>query len=242
MNPTDTHPRPTRPARPAGRLAGLTLKLLAVCCAASVLSGCPVAAWIATVFTPPKKIPPQYDLPQDKVVLVLVDDPQYLVGYAPVKFELTRYINELLEAHRLVRKTIPQKDLLRLIASEPDFNRLPTTQVGKKLQADLVIVVEVDEFSLKDAPLSPVYHGKFKTSVRVVSTKKGKLWPTDRKRGFPATIVETERQEGDGSSQYEINLAKQMAQKMAGNIVNLFFEHTGPQHGDVPEKEIWAEP
>lgn len=209
---------------------------------AGVLPGCPAVGYLAALFTPPEKVEPVYKLPEDKVVLVLVDDPAFRSGNAPIKPELSREINSLLEGHRLVRRVVPYKELLNFIASEPNYNQMPTTEVGKALKADLVIVVEIEDFALKDAPQSTVYHGRLKTSVRVVSTKKGKLWPKHLTRGHPVKPVETPIQQGDGSSQFEIKLSRKLARSMAEKIVNLFFEHTGPDHSDLPEKPYAGDP
>lgn len=238
--PTTNDTFRTNPLHRVRRLFRWRICLLTVL--ACLLPGCAVVGYLAAIFTPPEKIEPVYELPKDKIVLVLVDDPAFRSGHAPIKSELSREINRLLEGHRLVRRTIPYKKLLAYIATETNYNQMPTTEVGKALEADLVIVVEIDDFALKDDMRSSVYHGRLKTSVRVVSTRQGKLWPKHLTRGYPVKPVETPLQQGDGSSQFEIKLSRRLARNMAEKIVNLFFEHTGPEHSDLPESPDAGEP
>ncbi len=204
--------------------------------------GCAAVAWFAATFSPPDPVPAVYEFPRQETVLVLVDDPGNIVGAMPVKYELTRQINEELKKNQITEHQISYKRLMDIAAATPEFNRLSTAEIGRKAAADIVLYVKIDHFSLKDNSMSPIWHGKFKTSVRVVDVEEGRLWPKDLVGGYPVQEVDTEPIEGDGSSRFEIKLAKSMARKMAKNIVNLFYKHPGQPHGSLPERDVSSEP
>ncbi len=206
------------------------------------VSGCAGVAWFAAIFSPPKAVPAEYVFPRQETVLVLVDDPTDIAGSTPVKYELTRRINKELEDNQITEHLVSYKRLMDISAATPNFNRLSTAEIGRKADADIVLYIKIDHFSLKDNSMTPIWHGKFKTSVRVVDVEEGRLWPKDLVGGYPVQEVDTKPIEGDGSSRFETKLAKSMAHEMAKNIVNLFYEHPGQPHGSLPEKDVSSEP
>ena len=199
--------------------------------------GCGVFAWLASL-TPPDPIPAVYELPKNQVILVLVDDPTNCVNYPPVKFELAKRLNRELKNLNLTRETISYKKVMGLAASTPNFNRIQASKIGEKLGADLVLCVDITEFSMKDDPSSPVWTGRLKTSVRVIRVKDSqRLWPKDRVGGYPVKAVETPIEVRDRSMQFGPKLAREMADLMTTNITHLFYTHTGKPHIDLPDKD-----
>jgi len=205
--------------------------------ALAVTSGaCGPISWLVAVLAPPKRIPAVYELPEDKKVLVFVDDIVKPVRYEAVKRELTEGINDRLLKEKVAGETLPYEHLFRLIASRPDFNLLSIFEVGKLLGADLVVYVRLDEFSLKDSPNVPLWHGKLRTTVRVMDVSGKPLWPLDRPAGH---VVEVEMPEViDASNTYGTELASQMAERMAERIARLFHTHYVPR--DIWETETGA--
>ena len=198
-------------------------------------AGCGAVAWVATLFPPPK-IAPKYKLPKGKTVAVIVDDPNHLVKFSPVKFELAKQLNKQFVKHKIARDTIPNDNIMKLIASTPDFKRLSNAEIGKKLGADIVLNVQIKRFQLKDADYSQIWQGKLKATVRVVDVKEGRLWPNDSVGGYETKVVETPRMEGNPSPQFEVKMAKAMAVDMADVIAKYFYKHPGRPHDALPDK------
>lgn len=198
---------------------------------------CAPIAWLVAVLAPPKRIPAVYELPKRKKVLVFVDDIVGPVRYEAVKRELTEGINDRLLKEKVAAKTVPYEHLFRLIASRPDFNLLSIFEVGKLLGADLVVYVRLDEFSLKDTPNVPLWHGKLRTTVRLVDVSGKQLWPLDRPAGHVVEPVEMP-EVIDASSTYGTELASQMAERMAERIARLFYTYYIPR--DMWETETAA--
>ena len=200
-----------------------TLLLIPAVCL--VLGGCqPIIGWMVNAFAPPKQVEALYEPPAKKKILVFVDDLRNPVSYEPVKGELTDRLNDQLTAHRIAGQTVTYEDLLRLIAATPNFNELAVGEVGQRLGADIVLYVEIDEFSLRDAEDNPLWQGRLSTKVRMVDVLGGRLWPEDRPDGYPLEPVETPAT-SHLSASYGEQLSRDLAALMADRIAKLFHKH-----------------
>ncbi len=204
--------------------------------AMTVISCGPGAAGFFASFLPPENIPAKYEFPKNKTVAVLVDDPNHLVNFSPVKFELSRQLGKQLTENKVAKDVISTDDIMKLIAATPDYKRLTNAEIGKKLGADLVVNVQIEKFQLKDADYSQIWQGKLQVTVKVVDVKEGRLWPNDSVGGYEAKVVETPRMEGNASPQFEVKMAKAMAVDMADVIAKYFYKHPGRAHDALPDK------
>ena len=191
---------------------------------AATLCGCPLMAWTAAQFTPPKKVPAKYKPPKNKTFLVFVDDYYHLVEYEPLKADLTNQLNRQLREHKIAGEVIEYDKLLDLIENTPHFDNLSTAEVGRRLRADIVLYVLIDRFSLKESEANPLWQGKLGTTVRLVDVRKGRLWPTDRLSGYPVPTVELPPASSDSPS-FDAQLSRILAWRMADRIAKLFYEH-----------------
>ena len=205
---------------------------------------CAVLAWTAAQFGPKATIPAVYEPPKGKKMLVFVDDMENPVSHPPVKIELTRMINRLLAANEIAREAVPYGRLADLIAATPDFNELSVAEVGRKVGADIVLYVRVDQFALKDeAAMDLLWRGRLQTTVRMVDVVDGPLWPKDRLGGYQVDEVDT-RPKPDDSDTDAAEVTKILASKMADKITKLFYEHKDPYEGAWSEersRSIWGD-
>ncbi len=211
----------------AGTLAGSVMAIW-------LLAGCQLPLALIEMMFPKEKIPPVYTLPPGKTVLVFPDDILNPLSYSPVKRMLADKVNKLLVEKKLVAGTIPFDKLIDLKNSEPEFNRLAVSTVGKKLGADLVVYISNDEFRLKDTPLDTIWRGRFSVKVRVVDVNEGRLWP-DESAGFPVKIVEpiTESSSRDYSRQLAEKLAEGMGEKVCGLFCDHYVDRARPKEKDI---------
>ncbi|MCD4824398.1 MAG: hypothetical protein K8S55_07315 [Phycisphaerae bacterium] len=218
------------------------LLILAGASAMSSLSGCAAFAYLATLFTPPKTIKPEYEIPKDKTILVLVDDPSHLAQGESIRYELTRQLNKDLVASCITEDVISYHQLRQLMVATPEFHNLSNTEIAKKIGADIVLYVQIREFSLKDHPSSPVWQGNLRTTIRVVGAEEGTLWPEDSLEGYDVKKVSTPRETHEYIKNAGRKLTKTLAEDMSCNIINLFIEHKGRDHHDLPEKDVEEQP
>lgn len=213
------------------RLAGVALAALALS-----LGGCKAAVWLAAMIAPPPKVKPLYEPPKDKRVLVLVDDLRQPVSYVEIKRMLSESVGKELVKNKLARDTVPYENYMRYISGRNDADRLGVANIGRSLNADLVLVVEITEFRLKDDPAVPIWHGKLATSVRWVDPNQTKesdarLWPRDTLSGHPVEPSTTPM--GQENSLLEgTAVAQRLADLMGDEIAKLFYEHDGKHPAD----------
>lgn len=217
--------------RPSPWLRAAGLALLA-----SAAGGCAALGWtIAQSHRP--KVPAVYEPPPRKVVLVLVDDLQHPVSYTPMKYELTQRLNELLETHKVAADTVPYDYLQRYRFATDRFNSLSVVEIGRGVGADLVLHVEITDFSLRDYEMTDLWHGRLDGRLQWVDTEAGrKLWPRDRAM-HPLGEIDLPK-ETDRSPSYAETVARKLADKAAGRIARLFYEHEQPLE---PPRTDWSQ-
>lgn len=202
----------------------LLIGLLAASLAMS-LCGCAFISWSVAQFAPPQRVKALYKPPAGKTILVFVDDLLHPVSYEPVKAELTERLNKQLTTQKIAGETIPYERLLNLIAATPQFDQLSIGEVGRRLGADIVLYVQVEEFSLKDSPASLLWRGRFAATVRMVDVEVGRLWPEERPGGYPLEPVEISARQ-EASPTYGAKLARDLAESLAEKIAKLFYDHS----------------
>ncbi|HPS53692.1 MAG TPA: hypothetical protein PLK08_09080 [Phycisphaerae bacterium] len=217
-------------------LGRVVMFLMLIIAGSMVFGGCAAVGWFASLF-PTADLPAQYEIPKDQSVLVLVEDPKNIVTYSPIKYELARSVNKLLEEHKACSELISPDSVLHLKSSCTEFSQLSTAEIGKKLDADLVLYIQITTFQLKDSPYDPVWNGKMGATVRVISVNDGRLWPKDTLGGYPVDDVVRDRHM-DTSDNYTEKLSADMAEELAQNIGELFYPHPAPEHTDLPKKQV----
>jgi len=210
--------------------------------AGALLCGCHGPLLVPLAFLeklfPKDRVPPKFKLPADKKVLVFPDDLLRPVSYPPVKRALAEKANALLVEKKLVAGIVPYDKLIDLQHDDVNFNRLSVATVGRRLGAELVIYINLDEFSLKDSPVGTLWRGRFAGKVRVVDVTKGRLWP-DESAGHPVRVEEPVTE--NTSETYGTQLARKLAERLAGEVVGLFHSHYVDRHRPKETEPRWAE-
>lgn len=206
--------------------------LAAALLALTLLPGCQAIFAITEKMFPDDRVPPKFKLPEKRKVLVLVDDLERPVSYPPVKIALANRCNELLKEKKLADEIITYDRVLNLQTADKKFNQMAISTIAEKLGADLVIYVNLDEFSLKDDPKETLWHGRLGAKVRVVDAKArppapATIWP-DEHAGFPVRV--TEPPTDNNSDIHGELLAKTLANRLADEVVGLFTEHYVPRN------------
>ena len=200
------------------------------------IGGCGALGWWAS-WLPPDAVDAIYKFPEKTTVLVLVDDPKGLGREASIQLDLANAINDQLLDHKVTKKVISQRSLLIEMSRTPSFQQLSITEIGKRLKADIVLHVKIDQFALKDNRLSPIWHGELAATVKVVSVKDGRLWPTDRHGGYAMPEINSPREADDESKRMGEKITARMAKEMADKIAKLFYKHPGKAHEELPDEK-----
>lgn len=204
--------------------------------------GCALAAWIAAITTPPETIEPEFvfpEIPAKPTMLVLVDESTFQsASYPPIRQTLTQTVNQHLEEQGVAGNTVSVSRLLKYAAATPGYQLLSIQEIGEAMQADYVVYVKIVDFRLQDSPDVSIWNGRLEATARVVDARSGQcLWPLGLPDGFPVEPVIVPRH-NDSSPRYAQRLAKEMARTLGDRVAKLFYEHEGPPHDSLPEREI----
>ena len=197
------------------------------------IGGCGAMAWWAS-WLPPDAVDALYEFPKDTTVLVLVDDPKGLGREASIQLDLANALNDQLLKHKVAADIVPQRKLLFEMARIPSFHQLSISEIGRRLKADIVLHIKIEQFALKDNRLSPIWHGELGTTIKVVSVTEGRLWPKDRHYGYAMPEINSPRESDDGSKRMGEKITMRMAKEMADKIAKLFYKHPGKAHEELP--------
>lgn len=199
-----------------------TTTALAAILAAVSLSGCQVIFVALEKMFPKERVPALFSLPGGKTVLVFPDDLQNPLSYPTVKRRLAQKLNAVLMEKRLAGRTIPYERLMELRSAEPEFNLMGICKIGRRLGADLVVYVDIEQFKLKDSPVDTLWRGRLGGRAKVVDVLKGRIWP-EESAGYPVK-VNTPLAESHADT-FGGELAKKLAEDLAVEVAQLFHDH-----------------
>ena len=195
---------------------------LAVC-----VSGCTgVLPWWLAVTAEPEKVEALYEPEEDTTILVWVEDnpANQMTAAESLRYRLSEELNRQLLLHEITDSVISHQEIVGIQIGDPTFSQMSMGDVAKALGADLVLHVEIDEFSLRDTPMNPLWHGKLTTYVQILDDSGNILWPEDRLDGYPVQPVEI-KTTGDVSASYGAKLTQLLVLAEADHIAKLLYDH-----------------
>jgi hypothetical protein len=204
-----------------------TLAIVGVLLTAALLGGCQLGQAIIAMSMPNEKVAAKCKFPPHQKLLIFPDDKETPLSYPPVKRELAQQIAALLIANKVAVQVVPYDELDKLRDSDPDFNTLAIAAVARKLEADLVLYIDITQFSLKESDAAALWRGNLEARVKVIDAKatdpaKARLWP-DEAGGYTVKVSEPTRE--NVNQNYGAELSKLMAAELAGKIDALFHDH-----------------
>jgi len=145
-------------------------------------SGCRIVGIVGTPRSHEKKITAEYDLAAHRKqrVLVLVNQPAWLDAGVDLRYYITEAINT-----NLVRKVkIPSRNLVtynklfEFRSNQRNFSLLSPAKVGTALEADVVLLVMIEDYQLHEIAETGYYKGLLNTRTILLDTANAeKLWP-----------------------------------------------------------------
>jgi hypothetical protein len=161
---------PHRPA--AARTAPLVLTL-----ALSLPSGgCNILAGAYYVVHGPEKVRREFELPRERTTVVFVDDLNSRLPRRALRLAIADQIQKELLSKRLVADVVDSRSAMAAAMAEKPDAPLRVVDVGRSVEADVVIYVAVDGFTLSEDGLS--FAPAAQLRVMVTDAKAdARLWP-----------------------------------------------------------------
>jgi len=164
-------------------IIGLVVVLMVVFLAAS----CQYAGFVTLLGTETpyeKKIPAEFDLNKqlDKKILVLVDQPAWLDTQANLRHYLTKAIrqNIMLKTKLTPENLISYDKVVEFRSSEPNFSSMSAVEIGRAMDANMVLLVLIENYNLDTVPQSSYLFGNLDSRAILYDVQSGeKLWPKE---------------------------------------------------------------
>ena len=148
-------------------------------------AGCEYAPLVALMGTPSYneiKIPAEYNLTEhtDKKILVLENQPGWLGAQVNLPYYLTRAINTDINVKVKVPGSylVSYSELAEFRSNQPNFSQLSPKEIGGAFDANMVLLVTVEDYELSELAETKYYRGFLDVRAALVETATGKrLWP-----------------------------------------------------------------
>jgi len=151
-----------------------------------VLAGCNITGPIFYAVHGPDKVDPVYDLDPDTPTLILVDDPASTVGQRRLRAEIAATATDILLQKGVNTNMIDPRPALTLATERVDGEPMSITEIGKAVNADIVVYALLTEFTTSADGTSNLPSAAFR--VKILDTRTGqRLWP-DEVRGLPVSL------------------------------------------------------
>jgi hypothetical protein len=190
------------------------------------LSGC---REISTLLAPDARamVDAKYKFTKGMKIAVLIDDYLAPVNNPGTKSALTKKIGDgLVEAGALRPGDLVSTDAVAQLPKDTlQGKKLSIQNIGKQVNADQVLYINIVEFNLQSDPENPLIQPKARAFVKVINVSDGdRLWPIDV-TGEP--LEAKSRMEGEILSEKPDTAlwADRLSNLLASEVIGLFFDH-----------------
>ncbi len=146
-------------------------------------------------------------------------------------------LTEILREYEINDRVIPAEEILRLRQANPDFQRWSVQRVGRELDAEQVLYVQIRELNLRSTPtnplLEPVVHMRTMVIDPNVLPRAARLWP-DRSKEMYGREVSRARQIREAADDILVDSeTRKLAREAAWMVAKPLIPY------DTEEKDPW---
>jgi len=186
--------------------------------------GCNVVTPVAYAIHGPGKVEPQFTLAEEARTVIFVDDPSSRITQRRLRYQIAeRATDELLEKRVLVDMVDP-RGILTAAGHETYGKQMSISELGRSVDADIVIYAVVTDFSL--SPETGAYLPRATLRVKIIDTRsEQRLWPSDE-RGHVMNVQIPQRPgTGPGSMGERVEVEGSLASRAGLGLAQLFYKH-----------------
>ena len=179
---------------------------------------------IVKPLTPPPFIEAEHKF-ADKTVLIWVDELENTGISGIARREIALQLEEELREHKAAGSVIGHKHVRGFRMTNPKYAQMTIQQLGQKFEADEVLYILVEKFTLEHEHQPDWYQPSSRVHTKVIDAASGdRLWPIAQTRNT-LTIDEPVRQ--SKSPTIRNRLSKEMARSLGQQIAKFFYGHKG---------------
>lgn len=201
---------------------GVAALLLLAC---AVLPGCNILGPAGYFIMGPEKQPAVYTLDPQKVGVIVIDDKVNVTPQRSLREIIGRTAEEEILTKNLVKDMVKSSQALAVLSRERFGERMTIAELGKSLQADVVIYCTMDDFSLTQDGQSVTPESAMRVKIVDVKTSERVFPGKDATEWYPLKIKlpaqSMEKPSGSAILQNQQDLARLTGLALA----RMFYEH-----------------
>ncbi len=217
-----TRNRTSSPTRPRLLASGLFACILAsMPCA---LAACNIVAPVFMIAHGPPKTPAAHTLERDRPTVILIDDIGARLPRSDLRLAIATQAEQTLVDKGVVRDLRDARAAITASRQSRTGQLVPVTEVGKAVNAEVVVYAAVEEFTLSPDGQSYLPTARLRVKVIDVPTEK-RLWPEDD-QGYELLVTAPQRQGTAPVEAARIREAQEQFAKLVGTrLAQTFFSH-----------------
>ena len=136
-------------------------------------SGCKLIAAPFLLWSkePTKEVPAEYPYLQDKKVCVLVwADSETMFEYPWIQLEISEHVTAMIKPNVKGISFIPNRKVIELQRREVNWDRSDPADLGARLGADRVLLIELTQYTTREPESPHLYRGRIAANVKVYDT------------------------------------------------------------------------
>ncbi len=198
----------------------VTIAMITLVCAA----GCNVVTPVAYAIHGPGKVEPQYTLEENARTVIFVDDPSSKITQRRLRYAIAKRTTDELLNKRILVDMVDPRGILTAANNEQYGKQMSISELGKSVDADIVIYAVVTDFSM--SPEVGAYLPRATLRVKIIDTRTGeRAWPNDE-RGHVVNVQIPQRPgTGPASTGERVELENELAQRAGLGLAQLFYKH-----------------
>ncbi len=204
--------------------------VLGALCAA-VLSACNILGPALYLAHGPPKIPKAYELDDERATLVLVENGRGLNLSERTLRQIANAATESMLAERVVKTAIDPQAGYIAAADDVGGRKSPIVEIGRKAEAEVVVYVTVDSFTLSQDGYSvqPIAIMSARVFDAVSANEDGsrgrRIWPGDEEPAHSFTVETVQLAGVTPRDASEIRRAESdLAQRAGEGVAKLFYD------------------
>lgn len=216
---------------------GTRLVIGALCAvgAAWAAAGCNIVGPAFLLVHGPEKIPQQYELPKERPAVIFLDDRAGNVGRSTTRDRITTSAEKALLKNKAVDRLLDSRAAGAVVVNEPRGEMLSVSEVGRTVNADVVIYVSPELYTLSTdgQTFTPTARLRVKVIDAAADTR---LWPEERE-GYVLEVSAATRQGAPPTDNAELRVAEEKFADLVGQrLAELFYEHEVESVSDERER------
>ncbi len=187
------------------------------------LAACNVVGPAALLIEGPPKIDAVYELDPKRPTVVFVDDRNNVLKRVALRQAIAQAAQQELLDQGTLKQVIDCKAAYQVTARDKSNNVLSIVEVGKAVQAEIVIYVTVDSFGLSPDGSSYAPAASMRVKVLDVTKDEPRLWPKEREgHAFMASYRQMASKMPETLS--EVAQAEDLLAKQCGRAIQQLFD------------------